>query len=150
MKKILLLLVLVTGIGMTAYSQIVKITCTEYKDIERINGSWEKWPSRWSDLTKETVIQISKAAGSKYRIEYIIAGKTKLDYYVIYDATETAKVRKNNDNQRLYCYVDDDGDSIWTDGFSLLELVEDVSIWSKSGSNIYFWDDSIDYAELLR
>jgi len=149
-KKLLLTLALVTGFGISVYSQTSTIVCTSYKENFFHNGRWVGWTNYWEDFYNEPSVRITNADDGYYRLKYLVDGEVIMDYFVVYDADETKAKRKSLGNQNIYCYVDADGDYVWTENVSLSSLTQNVNLWKNSNAQFYLWSFSDGYAIALR
>ena len=152
MKKIFLVLLLFIGLGISVFSQTCTITCTSYKENFYHNSSWVGWSNYWTDFDyyDKPSIRITNAEDGYYRLKYIVDGEVIMDYFVVYDDAKTKKIRNSWNNQNVYCYIDADGDHVFTENVSLNSLTKNPDGWKKSNANFYLWSYSENYGILLR
>ena len=138
------MLALVTGIGITAYSQTVTIKCTEtrHKFYDEVYEEWGEWTSDWQDATENT-IQITKVVDDTYSVSILWRKEVKFTLVVIYDA--------DNSTEDWYVYYEKGNTrQIWTGNVSLGSLVKGITVWNPRIHSLWYVDVSGDLMAQLR
>lgn len=141
------------------FAQSSEIACSAYKQVYRFSGTWAEWPNHWTTYSSEgrakPVVRVTNMGegynGNIYRLQMFVSGKVEADFYVHYDSQKTASVREDWDDEYVNCYIDNNGDYIYTEGFSLKTLVDSSRIWATNeDSKLYFFIFSEDYAVVVK
>ena len=158
MKKLTLFLFLAISVSQVAFAQSGRIRCIAYKEIH-YSGAWEKWPDYWttyaSEGRTEPTLQITTAevleSGNIYRVQLINNGDVQSDFYVLFDSGKTTSIRSDWDKDDVNCYIDKNGDYIFTEGVSLESLAKDSTVWAvNKDSQMYFMIYSSNYAVVVK
>ena len=141
MKNVFLILFLFLFLGQGNISaQSVKINFIRYKTISYNNyqNAWDPWPVAWDESGASAIIQ--KIYGETYKVSiYDYKGDFLASSTCTFDSNTSAKKRKANDLPYLNCYVDSNGDQIWTNVVSLESLLNDVKGWGQENAQLYLW-----------
>lgn len=144
MKRVFLFLVLfcIIGVG-TTIAQSVRIDFYRYKTISYYNGEWESWPVKWN--TSGAYAIISNVYDDTYKVSvYKYNGELLVTSVCTFSSKTTSEKRRTENQPYLNCYVDSDGDQIWTDIVSLESLLENVKTWEQEDAALYIWVFSAD------
>lgn len=126
------------------------------KSVGKNGNTWESWPKDWVSTQKEynfvPNVTIKKIDNEIFSVEFYFGGSSSgiLKDNVVYDPTETAKIRKSNSKNTLHAYrFTGSKDYLWTDGVTLAELYSNPKKWtSTKNARIYTWQHSLGSATI--
>lgn len=119
------------------------------RNIEKKNGKWAEWSKTWeSEKTLNgyiPILYVKKLDTDIYELQIDYGGSSSgiFKEKVVYDPSETAKVRKSNSKNTLtvYRYTGSTDNYLWTDNITLNEIASTPSKWtSNKDAKIYIWD----------
>lgn len=128
------------------------------KMIEHQNNSWQKWPATWESTQKKydfvPNVTIRKVDEDIYSVEFYFGGSSSGIFRenIIFDPTETAKIRKSQSNNSLSAYrYSGSKDYLWTEGVTIAELYKTPSKWtSVANAKMYTWQYSLGSATVYK
>jgi len=134
-----LLLFLLFATSMNAQRiRFSKMKTVEYNTTYK---EWDDWPDEWTKIPDETRISMQieeKVKGKVYKVTLFIDGEEASSISVTYDATKSAKLRKDWNDPYVNCYFDDAGDYIYAQKVSLEQLSKNTEPWKTiEDSTIY-------------
>ena len=154
MKNVFLILFLFLFLGQgNIIAQSVKINFIRYKTIyfNNYQNEWDPWPVAWDESGASGIIK--KIYGETYKVSiYNYKGDFVVSSTCTFDSKTTAEKRKAQpDLPYLNCYVDSDGDQVWTNVVSLESLLNNVKGWGQEDAQLYLWifNSETPYAILL-
>lgn len=152
MKKLLLTAAaaLLTSISAMAQSTPLLLNYAKTRDI---NESWPKeWEKQNAAVGGVPSITIKKIDNDIFKVEINMGGTWTQVNNVVYDPTETARIRKVNNSTSLTAYrFTESKDYIWTKNTTLAELYSSPSKWkTNADAMIYTWEHSLGSASLYR
>lgn len=157
MKKLITVLIALFSCVNLMHAQTSKIGLVAYKQVDRVNGKWQNWPSDWNNYADEgrdgpeIQVTIFNSDPYIYNLVYYVDGTEKANFEVIYDADKTAAIRKEWKTQYVNCYADEEGNYIYVQGTSLDHLAKDPSAWgSDPNTKLYMWVTSGNFAVIVK
>ena len=99
MKKNIFLLTVLMFCYFASFSQTAEIIASQYKEIKKVDGVWQKWSSEWLYYEEqghhEPEVKIKRLATNPYiyEIRYYVDGKLAESMNVTYNADQTKKKR---------------------------------------------------------
>ena len=154
MKNVFLILFLFLFLGQgNIIAQSVKINFIRYQTIyfNNYQNEWDPWPVAWDESGASAIIK--KIYGETYKVSiYNYKGDFVVSSTCTFDSKTTAEKRKAQpDLPYLNCYVDSDGDQVWTNVVSLESLLNNVKGWGQEDAQLYLWifNSETPYAILL-
>lgn len=135
-----------------AISAQVTIELPYSRNVEISNGQWGKWSPKWE--SEKAIngfvpnVTVKKSDDEVYKVTFYYGGSSSgmAEETVVYDPTETGRIRKSNSDNSLnaYRYTGTSKDFIWTQGFSLKDLAKSKSAWtSKPNARLYTINPSL-------
>ncbi len=141
MKTLFFVLVLFCFVGSeNAIAQGVRVNFTRYKTIgyNSYYRQWDQWPVKWTSSAAYAII--SSVYDNTYKVSvYSNAGQHIVTSVCTYNSQISVQKRRSEGLPYLNCYVDREGDQIWTNMVSLESLLGDVGSWRKDGAALYLW-----------
>ena len=142
-----------------SYGQYSDIVATSYKQVFKTNGQWEAWPDNWTSYESEgqsdPIIRITTISegnsGDVYRLQFFVDGKVEADFNVQYDPQKSEELRNEWNQEYVNCYMDENGDYVYTEEVSLESLARDNTAWSENeDSKLYLMIYSEDFCVVVR
>jgi len=135
-------LILFLSFATSMNAQRIRFSKMKSVEYNTTYSEWNDWPDDWTTIPQETkiVMQITETLkGKNYKVTLFIDGAEASSITVTYDATKSAKIRKDWDDPYVNCYFDDAGDYIYAQKVSLEQLSKNTEPWKTiNESTIYF------------
>lgn len=157
MKKVLIMTAAVAFTALTSMAQTT-INLPYSMSVGKTNGKWESWPKNWEDAAKQGSfvpnLTIKKVDSDIFSIDIYFGGSSSgiIQSNVVYDPTETAKIRKSHSNDKLTAYrYTGSKDYIWTENITLADIQKSGSKWTSTpNAKLYTWEHSLGSATVYK